>query len=168
MVVEPQIESYLFYAQGGIATAVDKDDIPPHIADTLTAGVNYNNKEAVQVLSENSRACVDDMINSGMEFDLNAKGQLAFTKEAAHSRSRILHADGDATGRMIHLFLMGTNKHTIETNAVVNDLLIKDDICYGVQYYISETEQKIAYAHTTILASGGIGSIYKYHTKSSL
>ena len=157
-----------FWAQGGIATAVNNEDIPSHIQDTLTAGVNYNNKEAVQVLSENSRACVDDMINAGMQFDLNAKGELAFTKEAAHSRSRILHADGDATGRMMHLFLIGQCKHEIQTDAVVNDLLIENNICYGVQYYISETEQKVAYAHNTILASGGIGSLYKYHTNSTV
>jgi L-aspartate oxidase len=160
-------ECNTFYAQGGIATAVDKEDIPSHIKDTLVAGVNHNNTNAVEVLSENSRACVDDMINAGMQFDLNTKGELAFTKEAAHSRNRILHADGDATGRMIHLFLMGTCQHEIETNCVVNDLLIKDDICYGVQYYVSETEQKVVYAHNTILASGGIGSIYKYHTNST-
>ena len=67
---------------------------------------------------------------------------------------------------MIHLFLLSECKHEIVTNAVVNDLLIQDDICYGVQYYISETEQKVAYAHNTIIASGGVGSIYKYHTNS--
>lgn len=160
-------ECNTFWAQGGIATAVDNEDIPLHIKDTLIAGVNYNNKEAIEVLSKKSRACVDNMIENGMHFDLNEKGRLAFTKEAAHSRNRILHADGDATGRMIHLFLMGQCKHEIETNCVVNDLLIEDGICYGVQYYISETEQKVAFAHTTILASGGIGSIYKYHTNST-
>ena len=160
-------ECNTFWAQGGIATAVDNDDIKDHINDTLIAGVNHNNIEAVEVLSKESKACVDDMIKNGMHFDLNDKGRLAFTKEAAHSRSRILHADGDATGRMIHLFLMGQCKHEIETNCVVNDLLIEDGICYGVQYYISETEQKVAFAHNTILASGGIGSIYKYHTNST-
>ncbi|AXH12576.1 L-aspartate oxidase [Halarcobacter bivalviorum] len=156
-----------FWAQGGVATAVDKDDIEPHIKDTLVAGVNQNNKEAVRVLSENSRACINDLISAGLEFDLNDKGQLAFTKEAAHSRSRILHADGDATGRMVHLFLLSQCNHEIRTNVVVNDFLIDDDICYGVQFFTSETDEEIAYAHTTIIASGGVGSIYKYHTNST-
>ena len=156
-----------FWAQGGVATAVDKDDIEPHIKDTLTAGVNHNSKEAVRVLSENSRACIDDLINAGLNFDLNAKNQLAFTKEAAHSRSRILHADGDATGRMVHLFLLSQCDHEIKTNVVVNDFLIENDICYGVQFFTSETDEEVVYAHNTIIASGGVGSIYKYHTNST-
>ena len=156
-----------FWAQGGVATAVDKDDIEPHIKDTLTAGVNQNSKEAVRVLSENSRACIDDLIDAGLQFDLNDKGELAFTKEAAHSRNRILHADGDATGRMVHLFLISKCDHEIRTDVVVNDLLIQDGICYGVQFFTNETEQEVVYAHNTIIASGGVGSIYKYHTNST-
>lgn len=160
-------ECNTFYAQGGVALAVDKEDIPVHIQDTLVAGAFHNNKESVRILSENSRSSVENLIANGMKFDLNDKGKLAFTKEAAHSRSRILHADGDATGRMLHMFLMGKFPHRLETNCVVNDLLIQDNICYGVKYYISETEEKVAYAHNTIIASGGVGSIYKYHTNST-
>ena len=156
-----------FWAQGGIATAVDDADIPSHIQDTLTAGVNYNDKKAVELLSSKSLKAVKNLIDSGLKFDLNEKGELAFTKEAAHSRSRILHADGDATGRMIHIFLLEQFNHEIITNAVVNDLLIQDGICYGVQFFTSETEQKVVYAHNTIIASGGIGSIYRYHTNST-
>ena len=160
-------ECNTFYAQGGIATAVDEEDIPTHIQDTLIAGANYNNKEAVEVLSKNSWEAVKDLIDNGLEFDLNEDKELCFTKEAAHSRSRILHADGDATGRMMHLFLIAQCQHEIQTNTVVNDLLIDDDICYGVQYFVNETEERVAYAHNTILASGGIGSIYRYHTNST-
>jgi L-aspartate oxidase len=156
-----------FWAQGGIATAVDDNDIPVHIQDTLTAGVNYNDKEAVELLSKESLKAVSDLIDSGLKFDLNDKGELAYTKEAAHSRSRILHADGDATGRMIHFFLLGECKHDVITEVVVNDLLIQDDTCYGVQFFTSETEQKVVYAHNTIIASGGIGSLYRYHTNST-
>ena len=156
-----------FWAQGGIASAVDESDIPTHIKDTLEAGVNYNDKNAVELLSHKSISTIKNLIHDGMKFDLNNEGKLAYTKEAAHSRNRILHADGDATGRMIHIFLLEHCKHEIVTQAVVCDLLIKDDICYGVQYFVSETEQKVAFAHTTILASGGVGSIYKYHTNST-
>jgi L-aspartate oxidase len=160
-------ECNTFWAQGGVATAVDKTDIEPHIQDTLIAGVHHNNEEAVRILSENSRACIDDLIAAGLQFDKNAKGELAFTKEAAHCRSRILHADGDATGRMIHLFLLQVCPHEIMTNAVVCDLLIENGVCYGAQYFSDETTQKVVYAHNTIIASGGIGSIYKYHTNST-
>jgi L-aspartate oxidase len=160
-------ECNTFWAQGGVATAVDKSDIEPHIQDTLIAGVHHNNEQAVRILSENSRACIDDLIAAGLQFDKNAKGELAFTKEAAHCRSRILHADGDATGRMIHLFLLQVCPHEIMTNAVVCDLLIENGVCYGAQYFSDETTQKVVYAHNTIIASGGIGSIYKYHTNST-
>jgi L-aspartate oxidase len=156
-----------FWAQGGIASAVDESDIPAHIQDTLTAGVNYNDKVAVELLSKKSISTIKNLIDAGMKFDLNENGELAYTKEAAHSRNRILHADGDATGRMIHIFLLENCQHEIVTQAVVCDLLIKDDICYGVQYFTSETNQKTVYAHNTIIASGGVGSIYRYHTNST-
>ena len=156
-----------FWAQGGIASAVDESDIPAHIEDTLTAGVNYNDKEAVELLSKKSVSSIKNLIADGMKFDLNDNGELAYTKEAAHSRNRILHADGDATGRMIHIFLLEHCQHAIVTQAVVCDLLIKDDICYGVQYFTSETNQKTVFAHNTIIASGGVGSIYRYHTNST-
>ena len=156
-----------FWAQGGIASAVDENDIPLHIKDTLEAGVNYNDKEAVELLSKKSQSTIKNLIDAGMKFDLNDKGELAYTKEAAHSRNRILHADGDATGRMMHIFLLEQCEHEIVTQAVVCDLLIKDDICYGVQYFVNETKQKVAYAHNTIIASGGVGSIYRYHTNST-
>ena len=159
-------ECNTFYAQGGVATALNEADIPVHIKDTLTAGVNHNNVEAVEILSQNSRACIDDLIKEGLEFDLNAQNKLAFTKEAAHSIPRILHADGDATGRMMHVFLLEKCLHPIITDAVVNDLLIQDGICYGAKYYDSETSEKVVYANNVIIASGGIGSIYKYHTNS--
>ena len=160
-------ECNTFWAQGGVAFAVDKEDIPVHIEDTLNAGVYYNDKKAVTLLSEKSKEAVDDLIEAGLKFDLNAKGELALTKEAAHSRSRIIHADGDATGRMIHMFLIEQFPHELVTNVVVSDLLIKDDICYGVQYFVNETEEKVAYTHNTIIASGGVGSLYKYHTNST-
>ncbi|MBD3830465.1 MAG: FAD-binding protein [Arcobacter sp.] len=156
-----------FWAQGGIASAVDENDILIHINDTLTAGVNYNDKKTVELLSRKSISTIKNLIAAGMKFDVNEKGELAYTKEAAHSRNRILHADGDATGRMMHVFLLEHCEHVILTQSVVCDLLIKDDICYGVQYFTSETEQKVVYAHNTIIASGGVGSIYRYHTNST-
>ena len=159
-------ECNTFYAQGGVATAVDKKDIKPHIKDTIIAGAKHNNKEAVNILSEHSREAIDDLIECGFAFDLNAKGKLAFTKEAAHSRSRILHADGDATGRLLHMFLLQKCPHQVKPSSIVIDLLIKDGICYGA-HLINEGRDRIIYAHNTIIASGGVGSIYRYHTNAT-
>lgn len=159
-------ECNTFWAQGGIATAVDENDIPSHINDTIEAGAKLNDVEAVKKLSATSLETIKDLIDKGFEFDKNDSGQLAFTKEAAHSRSRILHADGDATGRMLHIFLLGTCPHEVVTDSVVIDLLIQDDICYGAVIRTGE-KQRVVYAHNTIIASGGIGSIYKYHTNST-
>ena len=159
--------SNTFWAQGGIASAVDEADIALHIQDTLEAGANYNDKKAVELLSKESISAIKELISAGMKFDLNGDGSLAYTKEAAHSRNRILHSCGDATGREIHLFLLEHCTHEIKTSCVVCDLLIKDDICYGVQYFTGDNEQKVSYANNIIIASGGVGSIYKYHTNST-
>ncbi len=159
-------ECNTFWAQGGVVRARDESDIPLHIKDTLIAGVGLNDKEAVKTLSENSIDAIDDIINSGFEFDRNDKGELAFTKEAAHSTSRILHADGDATGRMLHMFLLQQCPHEIVTESIVIDLLYENNICYGA-HLIENGKDKIVCAHNTILASGGVGSIYRYHTNST-
>ena len=159
-------ECNTFWAQGGVVRARDEGDIPHHIEDTLNAGVNLNDKDAVEKLSRCSMSAIDDIIDSGFEFDKNTKGELAYTKEAAHSTSRILHADGDATGRMLHMFLLQQCPHEVVTESIVIDLLYEDGVCYGA-HLIHNDVDKIVYAHNTIIASGGVGSIYRYHTNST-
>ena len=159
-------ECNTFFAQGGVVRAVDNQDIPIHVKDTMNAGVGLNDTKAVKILSEESMDAIDDIINSGFEFDKNLKGELAYTKEAAHSTSRILHADGDATGRMMHMFLLQQCPHEVVVDSIVIDLLYEDGICYGAHLIHNGTD-KIIYAHNTILASGGVGSIYRYHTNST-
>ncbi len=159
-------ECNTFFAQGGVASAVDTDDIKLHVNDTLTAGVNLNDKDAVQTLSEHSIEAINDLVDGGMKFDLNDDKTLAYTKEAAHSCSRILHADGDATGRELHMFLLQNCEHEILSDSIVIDLLYQDNICYGA-HLIHDGKDKIIHAHNTILASGGVGSIYRYHTNST-
>ncbi len=159
-------ECNTFYAQGGVASAVDHNDIELHVKDTLVAGVELNDKKAVQTLSEHSIDAIKDLMNSGMKFDLNDKGNLAYTKEAAHSRNRILHADGDATGRELHMFLLKNCKHEVVADSIVIDLLYEDGVCHGV-HLLQNGKDRIVYAHNTILASGGVGSIYRYHTNST-
>jgi len=160
-------ECNTFWAQGGVVRARDKRDVPLHVHDTLEAGVNLNDVEAVELLSNESMGAIDNLIENGFEFDRNENGKLAYTKEAAHSRNRILHADGDATGRELHMFLLKNCPHEVMTCSIVIDLLVKNDICYGVHIIQGEQKDKIIYAHNTIIASGGVGSIYRYHTNST-
>ena len=159
-------ECNTFFAQGGVASAVDKDDISVHVQDTIDAGVGLNNIEAVETLSKYSIEAIKDLVNDGMNFDKNSDGSLAYTKEAAHSRNRILHADGDATGRELHSFLLQMCEHEVMVDSIVIDLLYQDTICYGA-HLIHNGKDKIVYAHNTIIASGGVGSIYRYHTNST-
>jgi len=87
-------ECNTFYAQGGIVTALDEDDIPLHIADTIKAGSRHNDEKSVEIMSRESMGLREDLISMGMEFDRAEDGHLLYTREAAHSSSRILHAGG--------------------------------------------------------------------------
>ncbi|MEA3331060.1 MAG: L-aspartate oxidase [Campylobacterota bacterium] len=154
-----------FYAQGGVALARDSADIPMHIKDTLDAGAGLCDAEAVDVLSENSRDVIDEVIRLGFEFDSDKDGNLLYTKEAAHSHERILHAGGDATGRYLHHFLLKQNPHAMLSNARVVDLLIRESECYGVTV-LDHRESRNIYAKNVIIASGGVGSLFEYHTNA--
>ena len=154
-----------FYAQGGVALAVDDDDVALHVEDTLEAGAGLCDEDAVISMSENSREAIDDLISRGFLFDSDEDGNLLYTKEAAHSKERILHAGGDATGRYLHHFLLSQNPHPMLGNARVVDLLIKDGECYGVTV-LDHRESRNIYAKDVIIASGGVGSLYEYHTNA--
>ncbi|MEA2091075.1 MAG: L-aspartate oxidase [Campylobacterota bacterium] len=154
-----------FYAQGGVALSKDEDDIPLHIKDTLEAGAGLCDEEAVKILSFNSREVIDNLIDSGFKFDSDENGELLYTKEAAHSTERILHAGGDATGRHMHYFLLQQNQHPMLSDARVVDLLIKDGECYGVTV-LDHRESRNIYAPNVIIASGGVGSLFEYHTNA--
>src|ERR1041384_7966329 len=94
-------ESNPEYAQGGVAVALSEDDaIELHYQDTIDAGAGLCDPEAVAVLVEQGPRYINELIGHGAEFD-REDGELAFTREAARSRSRVLHARGDATGREI-------------------------------------------------------------------
>src|SRR5712692_6237748 len=88
-------------AQGGIAAALsDEDEISLHLQDTLNAGDGLCNPEAARVLVEDAPERIEELIAWGTEFDREGT-KLTFGREGAHSRNRILHADGDSTGREI-------------------------------------------------------------------
>ncbi len=158
-------ECNTFYAQGGVVTAVDDEDEISHIKDTMDAGAGLCDEAAVRVLSEHSREVVGDLINRGFNFDKNANGELLYTKEAAHSASRILHAGGDATGRYLHHFLLEQTPHPMLEGAQVTDLLIDEGKCYGVCVHHND-EVKHIFSKNIIIASGGLGSLFAYHTNA--
>src|ERR1700736_4716068 len=94
-------ESNTQYAQGGIAVALsDDDEVELHLQDTIDAGDGLVNAEAARVLVEEGPERIQELIDWGTQFDRKGT-KLTFTREAAHSRDRILHAHGDSTGREI-------------------------------------------------------------------
>ncbi len=158
-------ECNTFYAQGGVAAAVDEKDVVSHIEDTLKAGAGLCDETAVRVMVEESLEVIPDLIERGFSFDKDERGRLLYTKEAAHSRPRILHAGGDATGRYLHQFLMQVNPHPLVYNVRVFDILRSGDTAYGVRALINDEVTEL-YADNIVIASGGVGSLYAYHTNS--
>ena len=93
------------FAQGGIAAAIGRDDSPDlHFADTIKAGDGLCDEEAVRILVDQAADAITDLVDLSVPFD-TLDGQIALTREAAHSRSRILHAGGDTTGEYIEVTL---------------------------------------------------------------
>lgn len=158
-------ECNTFYAQGGVAVAKDASDVAMHIEDTLAAGVGLCDVEAVTTLCHEAPLAIQKLIDAGFEFDKDEKGALLYTQEAAHSTNRILHAGGDATGRYIHLFLMQHLPYPILYNTQVTDLLIHEHECYGVRVFHNDSIFNL-YAKKVVIASGGVGSLYEYHTNA--
>lgn len=158
-------ECNTYYAQGGVTTAYNDEDIASHVQDTLDAGAGMCNETAVQLMSENSQGVIRDLIARGFHFDKDEEGNLLYTKEAAHSRSRILHAGGDATGRHLHFFLLNQNPHPMLSDTTVIDLLIDNNRCCGVEV-VTRGKRKTILADNVVIASGGVGSLYEYHTNA--
>jgi len=162
-------ESNTQYAQGGIAVVLSDDDrIELHVQDTLDAGAGLCDEAAVQILVEEGPRYILELIHHGAEFD-KEEGDLAFTKEAAHSRRRILHAQGDSTGREIGRALLTWSRkyENIETraHACAQSIVIKDGTCVGMTYVDPETLRiKAMYARAVILATGGAGQLYEHTT----
>lgn len=163
-------ESNTEHAQGGIAVALNVDDSPGvHIEDTLKAGAGLCNIEAVKIMAEKGPECVRDLINLGTEFD-RVNNELDFTREAAHSKNRVLHALGDATGGEIERALVEVVQKSsgirVEENTFVIDLLREaDQSIAGALVYNEDNKKMEAWlAKAVVLATGGIGQLYKYTT----
>ena len=146
------------------------DSTVSHISDTIKAGAGLSEFNTVKFISENSDAVIKDLMKFGVEFDRNDNNELTFTLEAAHSVNRVLHAGGDATGRMIEEALCKKVKETsnieVYENTVAVELLVNSEKqCRGVIVFNETThEYETIYAPVVILATGGIGQLYKYTT----
>jgi L-aspartate oxidase len=166
-------ESSTEYAQGGIAAALGEDDaVTLHFHDTLRAGDGLCREEAVRILVEEGPHEVQQLIEWGMRFDRNGT-KLAFTREGAHSRSRVLHAHGDSTGSEILRALMAKARSLSPIELVPRafgvDLLVEDSRVCGVTYLDERScTLRTLRARGVLLATGGLGQVYKETTNPSV
>jgi L-aspartate oxidase len=162
-------DSATAWAQGGIAVALsDEDEIGLHEQDTIAAGDGLCNAEAVGLLVEEGPKYITQLIEWGTEFD-RAGTKLAFTREAAHSRSRILHAHGDSTGREISRALLARahkipNLH-LRPHAFTTELILENGRAVGVRF-VDEEDGSLheLRAEAVLLATGGLGQLYRETT----
>ncbi len=158
------------WAQGGIAAALGKDDSPSlHAIDTHRAGAGINDEKIVEILTHDAPARIEELLELGATFDRTDSGELALGREAAHQRRRIVKAGGDATGHEILKTLIGAiaampSIHVVE-DSTADDLIVEDGIVCGVYAHENESGATTAYvAPAVVLATGGIGRLYRYTT----
>lgn len=163
-------ESSSRYAQGGIVAVLNEnteDSVASHMADTLNAGAGLSDFNTVKYISENSNNVIKDLISMGVEFDRDANGKLLFTLEGAHSVKRILHCNGDSTGRGIEKQLSslvsGNENIIVLQNTIAVELIIDEDVCKGVVIFDGKNYRAII-SNSVILATGGLGQLYKNTT----
>lgn len=159
------------WAQGGIAAAVGAgDSAGQHAADTIAAGARLNNKPAVRWLAESAPEVVRWLIALGVQFD-TVNGRLALGREAAHSFPRILHAGGDATGAELMRGLREAvaRQPWIERFefAEACEILKHGPRAVGVQVRDRRGELIRLMAPSIVLATGGLGQIYRYTSNPS-
>ena len=171
------------WAQGGIAAALHPEDTPEqHLQDTLVAGVGLCSEEAVRALVTEGPQRVRELVARGARFDTQPDGELTLTREGGHHRDRIVHAGGDATGAEISRALVSQleaieNDPGIEVieNAMVVDLLTAAPdadgrpgaVCGVTLHIIGEGTRDgvgAALAKAVILATGGIGQVFRSST----
>lgn len=155
-------------AQGGICVLRDDADYDDFFEDTLRAGHYENRKESVDIMIRGSRRVIDDLLEYGVRFAKEEDGSLKYTKEGAHTRPRICFHK-DITGKEITETLQKQVKSlpnvTIMEYTKMTDILVENGECRGI---VAESEREEAsyhiYAKDTVLATGGIGGLYKHST----
>ena len=160
------------YAQGGIAAAIGSNDSPElHFKDTIAAGGGLCDEEAVHILVNEAADCITDLVNLGMPFD-TLDGEIALAREAAHSRPRILHAGGDATGEHVEVTLtnqVGSSKIQVLENSLATQILVEKGTVKGVKVLDCRSGVIEEYGcRFLILATGGAGQLYKFTTNSEV
>jgi L-aspartate oxidase len=170
-------ESNTQYAQGGIAVAISgAEDVELHLEDTLAAGDGLVDPIAARVLVEEGPARVEELLRWDTHFDRYASGkhagELMLTREGAHSRNRILHANGDATGREIGRALLAhayaTPGITLLPWTLLTDLLTGDGRVCGARLLDENGEIRAVQARSVLLASGGAGQVYSDTTNPAV
>jgi len=166
------MESNTNLAQGGIAAVTRRDDtFRMHSEDTLKVGCGLCNKRAVEILAENGPREIQSLISLGVKFD-KENDELHLTREAGHSRDRILHS-GDTTGREIERALSKSARENKDIEVLENcfaiDVTVKDAKCYGaIVLDLKNKEILHISSRGTILATGGVGYVYQNTTNPAI
>jgi len=169
---EALAESNTWYAQGGIAVAVSgQEDVALHLDDTVNAGDGLVNREAARVLVEEGPLRVEELLRWGTNFDREA-GHLMLTREGAHSRNRILHAHGDATGAEIARSLLRHARAIPEITLLEWTTTVsldpQDGAVTGITLVDRDGRITHARARAVLLASGGAGQVYSDTTNPAV
>jgi L-aspartate oxidase len=166
-------ESNTEYAQGGVAVVLsDDDNAQLHEGDTLAAGAGLCDEQAVAALVAEGTRYIKELIEWGAEFDREG-GKLVFTREAAHSRRRILHAHGDSTGKEIVRSLIARAGIERSVNllpfSATEGLIVRGGRCVGVRYLdpILRAPREV-FGKAVILCTGGAGQLYLHTTNPSV
>lgn len=159
-------------AQGGIAAALgEADSVELHVRDTLAAGAGLSDPAAAAVLAAEGPGRVRELMDWGIPFDYQG-GRLALGQEGAHSRRRVLHAGGDATGAAIWQGLAaraaGEKNIRILPETMALDLLVAGGKCYGALVLTPDGSLRAVFAAATVLASGGAGRLYPVTTNPAV
>ena len=166
MVLSKASETATFYAQGGIAVVLPRtdDSIEAHVADTLAAGAGLCDPEAVTSIVADGYDAVAELVSDGARFDESAPGEWSLTREGGHSRRRIIHAGGDATGAEVQRALDRAGATlNIRRNHVALQVLHRDGAVTGVLVR-NDDRLGIVHAPSVILATGGLGHLYSSTT----
>ncbi|HUW35070.1 MAG TPA: L-aspartate oxidase [Planctomycetota bacterium] len=174
MVVTKQLasESCSANAQGGVAVVLDSNDsIEAHVKDTLEVGCGLCNESAVRTIISEGIERVNELMTWGAKFDA-CDGKLLYTREGGHSRPRIVHARGDATGAELVATLIAEAQvhsriHILEHTYAV-DLLTRDGVCHGAIVHNATKGRMMVWSRQTILATGGAGKLFRETTNPSV
>ena len=160
-----ECDSYL--AQGGVCVLKSLDDFKCFYEDTMKAGHYENNPESVRVMIESSPDVIGTLIKLGADFDTKKDGDFDYTREGAHRNNRILHHK-DETGKEITTTLLSIAKNrrniTFIPQTTMIDLIERDNTCYGIVCEDEFGERGCILAQDIILATGGIGGLFKSST----